>query len=396
MDCAVLPPEVTSGRLYTGPGAAPMLAAATAWKSLAAELHSAATAYAAVIAELTTSWRGPSATAMAAAATPYLQWMSATGAQAADLAARSDAAAAAYADAFAAIVPPPVIAANRADVATLTATNLLGQNTPAIAAAEAAYLQMWLRNTATMQGYAATSAAATRAEPFAAPPQVTDLDGLLGGLVGSSSASGLYEQAFTATVSLSKLSTFANAGMSAPNLGMVQFKNFFKPAVTTVDLPKSTLGAALRSAPPAAAVGPAPPVFAGAANADLVGRLSVPPTWAATAPAIRLAATALPNPLPALPAGLPSGAVPAAALGGLAGGALGGAGPRVLNATTVRGGSRAGRSPVQLDRVIATLQRQPAAVRHWNVDEAGFDDLITELSKKPGIHTVHLSAETPK
>ena len=55
---------------------------------------------------------------------------------------------------------------------------------------------------------------------------------------------------------------------------------------------------------------------------------------------------------------------------------------------------RTGRTPVKLDRVIAQLQQQLASVRYWNVDEAGFDDLITELSKKPGIHTVHLSAET--
>ena len=37
---------------------------------------------------------------------------------------------------FAATVPPPVIAANRALLAMLIATNFLGQNTPAIAATE--------------------------------------------------------------------------------------------------------------------------------------------------------------------------------------------------------------------------------------------------------------------
>jgi len=40
-------------------------------------------------------------------------------------------------------VPPPVIAENRAQLATLVATNFMGFNTPAIMANEAHYAQMW-------------------------------------------------------------------------------------------------------------------------------------------------------------------------------------------------------------------------------------------------------------
>ncbi|WP_369811362.1 PPE family protein [Mycobacterium tuberculosis] len=40
-------------------------------------------------------------------------------------------------------VPPPVIAENRAELMILIATNLLGQNTPAIAVNEAEYGEMW-------------------------------------------------------------------------------------------------------------------------------------------------------------------------------------------------------------------------------------------------------------
>ncbi|MDT7769940.1 MAG: hypothetical protein QOI30_2950, partial [Mycobacterium sp.] len=40
MDYGVLAPEINSTRMYTGPGSGPMLAAAVAWESLAAELHS--------------------------------------------------------------------------------------------------------------------------------------------------------------------------------------------------------------------------------------------------------------------------------------------------------------------------------------------------------------------
>lgn len=49
MDFGALPPEVNSVRMYAGPGSAPMVAAASAWNRLAAELSSAATGYETVI-----------------------------------------------------------------------------------------------------------------------------------------------------------------------------------------------------------------------------------------------------------------------------------------------------------------------------------------------------------
>jgi hypothetical protein len=53
------------------------------------------------------------------------------------------AAASAYETAFAAAVPPPLIVANRSLLATLVATNILGQNAPATAATEAYDAEMW-------------------------------------------------------------------------------------------------------------------------------------------------------------------------------------------------------------------------------------------------------------
>jgi PPE-repeat protein len=38
MDFGMLPPEINSARMYTGPGVGPMLAAAAAWDGLAAQL----------------------------------------------------------------------------------------------------------------------------------------------------------------------------------------------------------------------------------------------------------------------------------------------------------------------------------------------------------------------
>ena len=110
-----------------------MEAAATAWNGLAAELRSAASVYGSVISELADeSWTGPSSTQMAAAAAPYVAWLSSTAAEAEQTASQAIAAAAAYHSAFAMTVPPAEIAANRTQLAALVATNIYGQNTPAI------------------------------------------------------------------------------------------------------------------------------------------------------------------------------------------------------------------------------------------------------------------------
>ena len=102
MDFAMLPPEVNSGRMYAGPGSGPMVAAATAWDGLAAELQSTSASYESVISELSSgSWLGPSSASMAAAAAPYVEWMTTAAAQAEQTATQAKAAAAAYEAAFA-------------------------------------------------------------------------------------------------------------------------------------------------------------------------------------------------------------------------------------------------------------------------------------------------------
>ncbi len=167
MDFAMLPPEVNSGRMYAGPGSGPMVAAATAWDGLAAELQSTSASYESVISELSGgSWLGPSSASMAAAAAPYVEWMTTAAAQAEQTAIQAKAAAAAYEAAFAMTVPPTVIAANRTLLMTLIATNVLGQNTAAIAATETDYAEMWAQDAAAMYGYAGSSAAASTLTPF--------------------------------------------------------------------------------------------------------------------------------------------------------------------------------------------------------------------------------------
>ncbi len=186
MDYGALAPEINSGLMYAGPGTGPMLAAAVAWDGLASELDSTTSSYSSVISGLTSGWRGPASASMAAAAAPYSAWMSTTATQAQQTAAQAKAAAGAYQTAFAMTVPPSVIAANRSLLATLVATNTLGQNTPAIADTEAHYGEMWAQDAAAMYGYAGDSATASVLTPFTAPPPTTNLAAAMAPAAGTS------------------------------------------------------------------------------------------------------------------------------------------------------------------------------------------------------------------
>jgi PPE-repeat protein len=180
MDFGALPPEINSALMYAGPGSGPMLAASAAWDGLATEMGMAANSYGSLVSTLTSGpWMGPSSTAMAAAAAPYVAWMNTTAAQAEEAATGARAAVAAYESAYAATVPPPVIALNRAELMMLVATNFFGQNTPAIAANQAEYAEMWAQDATAMYGYAGGAAAASAVTPFTAAPLTANPTGLV-------------------------------------------------------------------------------------------------------------------------------------------------------------------------------------------------------------------------
>jgi PPE-repeat protein len=210
-----LPPEINSGLMYTGPGAGPMTAASAAWDALADDLYLTAAAYGSAITDLTSSsWLGPSSVSMAAAGATYVSWISATAMQAQDAAAQAKAAVSAYEAAFMMTVPPAEIAANRALLMALVATNFLGQNTPAIMATEALYVEMWAQDAAAMYGYAGASSAASALAPFTAPKATTTSSGAAGLGTTITQAAGTSAQAVSqvsATTAPSALQTLVSA-----------------------------------------------------------------------------------------------------------------------------------------------------------------------------------------
>ncbi|GLE53164.1 PPE family protein, partial [Mycobacterium montefiorense] len=117
-------------------------------------------------------WHGPvSASPAAAAAARYTRWLRTTAAWADRNARQADAAVAAYETAFAATVPPSVVAANRSQLTLLVATNFLGQNSPAIMATQLQYIEMWAQDAQAMTSYALASMAAAQLTSPSPPPQ---------------------------------------------------------------------------------------------------------------------------------------------------------------------------------------------------------------------------------
>jgi len=326
LDYGTLPPEINSARMYSGPGSGPMMAAAAAWDTLAAGLESVSRGCSSVISRLQgESWSGSASAAMVSAAAPYMTWVTTAGVQAEQTASQARAAAAAYEAAFAATVPPVLVSANRTQLATLVATNLLGQNTAAIGATEAAYEEMWAQDAMAMYTYAASSSAATTLTPFNEPPQTTNAAQTAAVTqAASTSTAGQAQTTLSQLISTvpQQLQTLATTGSkslstelteleaSIPSPLLTAFTNFnnvissptnfgdgisrtltsagsFGTGVQRVglqsagDAAKAADGAA-KAASTAAASGP---VRASAGNATTVGKLSVPQSWAATNPA---------------------------------------------------------------------------------------------------------------
>ncbi|OBH41961.1 PPE family protein [Mycobacterium mantenii] len=355
MDFGALPPEINSGRMYSGPGCGSMLAASAAWDGLAADLHSTAASYQSVIWDLAgAAWLGPASVAMTAAAAPYVAWLTTTAALCEQAATQATAAAAAYEAAFAMTVPPPMIAANRAQLMSLIATNFLGQNTPAIAATEAQYGEMWAQDAGAMYEYAGASAAASALPPFTPPPPTTNPAGAAGQVAAVAYASATPAGTATQTVmstgsqmlsavpsalqglalplpaAAASLPSFSqllsllspvnlavasastgitSTGMAGSYAGLGYAAHYDPDGASKMDAILRHLGAApagsgtgatasLDTADLGAGGGTAPASSAGLGRASSIGALSVPPSWSAAAPPIRRAAAAWPNTLP--------------------------------------------------------------------------------------------------
>lgn len=321
MDFSWLPPEINSARIYAGAGSGPLFMAAAAWEGLAADLRASASSFDAVIAGLAAGpWSGPASVAMAGAAAPYVGWLSA-----------------------AATVHPAAVTANRVLLGALVATNILGQNTPAIAATEFDYVEMWAQDVGAMVGYHAGAAAvAETLTPFSVPP--LDLAGLasqagaqLTGMATSVSAalSPIAEGAVEGVPAVVAAAQSVAAGLpvdAALQVGQAAAypaSMLIGPMMQLAQMGTTANTAGLAGAEAAGLAAADVPTFAGdiasgtglggagglgagmsaeLGKARLVGAMSVPPTWEGSVPA-RMASSAMAG-LGAMPAEVPAAGGP--------------------------------------------------------------------------------------
>ena len=280
---------------------------------------------------------------MSAAAQPYITWLDTTSAQLRVAATQATASAAAYEAAFAASIPPPAILANRTALAALVATNILGQNTPAIAANEALYGEFWAQDAAAMYGYASSaSAASSTLTPLTPPAQNTNpagqgqqaaavsnaagsngtssaLNNTLGGLQNASSSAANPAAALPAQDTVPSVLSGLNALFGQPIVGNTIYNIgvtlAWNSAMMTATLPllghflagspfgvtisdTAPLGAGLgfgttlAGASSAGVGGLGGATLAGMGSASSVGGLTVPAGWSAAAPGVESAAGA--------------------------------------------------------------------------------------------------------
>ncbi|MCA2246097.1 PPE domain-containing protein, partial [Mycobacterium sp. WUMAC-067] len=279
----------------------------------------------------------------------------------------------------------------------LVATNILGQNTPAIAATEGQYAEMWAQDAAAMYGYAGSSAAATQLAPFTAPPTTTVSSGETNQAAAvtaatQSSASSNVESALSQAVSQAPTATqsaAANAagtsstgvslGLGEATGGLKSFNNFlnvltgpYSPIgigtagkgfyqlalnVRGMGTNLQSIGGTLHPKGLHGVLAPllhsdlltgstsfqapsAGTVSAAVGRAGVVGSLSVPANWASAAPAIRTLAAELPETMldgaPAMTVNPGQGLFGPTALSSLAGRAVGGGATRAVAGPAVR------------------------------------------------------------
>jgi PPE-repeat protein len=227
-------------------------------------------------------------------------WLSAAAARAMGAAMQARVAATAFEAAQTATVHPAAVSANRVSLVSLVATNFLGQNTPAIAANEFDYVEMWAQDVGAMMGYhaGAVSAAAALA-PFSLPP--VDLAGLasqLGAQVsGASAAVASTAESLVSGVPLESLSSFAQIALTpvgfliSPLLSLAQTANVGTAGLagTAASVGGDIPALVSNAAPAVKGIGGVGGlggggVGAGLGQARLVGAMSVPPNWAGSMP----------------------------------------------------------------------------------------------------------------
>ncbi len=193
---SAFPPEVNAGQLMLGDQGASIEAAAIAYDVLAAALMAEAAQMAATTGSAAADgFIGAGGTAMMATAVPYIAALQTLAAWVEQSAASAAAILQAYVTAKAAMIQVPVCETNRVSQAGFVATNIIGQNTPAIIALDMEYFDFfWPLNASNMGGYEGivTTVITTLGIPPPPAPMTANPAGMAAqaGAIGEAAATG--------------------------------------------------------------------------------------------------------------------------------------------------------------------------------------------------------------
>lgn len=173
-DAAANPPELNYWTLTTGDHAASAAASAAGHQVLAQMLAAEIAAMGAnTAATATVGWQGAGGTAMMMSATEFMEIMGLSVAWFEQASLQAGEIVSAYHLAETSMIPGPVCETNLSTTAALVASNILGQNTPAIAALVAQYQEFWIQNASIMSTYQAAVSAALGL--LATPPPIAPM-----------------------------------------------------------------------------------------------------------------------------------------------------------------------------------------------------------------------------
>ncbi|HME48072.1 PPE domain-containing protein [Mycobacterium sp.] len=148
-----IPPETNDFRLRTGPGAAAVIPHILAYEEASAVHLEQAQQMVATTMATNSSWIGAGDMAMNETSLPMAAYIDVVGAHAQTAAQTINAAGQAHSGAVASSIPYPTVIANRVRETALESTNVIGQNSPAIAEANFEYGEYWAQNAGAMMGY---------------------------------------------------------------------------------------------------------------------------------------------------------------------------------------------------------------------------------------------------
>jgi len=170
-DAAAVPPEVNHTLMSTGDLGASLVVAAAGYETVADMLMAELTAMGVnTSTTATVAWQGPGGVMMQMTAAEFMAACEAASAWARLGQVAAADVAAAHTMALESMIPAQVALANRTAQAGLVASNVIGQNTPAIVGLDGQYFgQFWLQNATARTGYGAAVSTALASMAVPAP-----------------------------------------------------------------------------------------------------------------------------------------------------------------------------------------------------------------------------------